>query len=155
MLGVVRKGQNEIGGPRLTIRFPSGHSKESFDNLTNPFFDTVDELGIPFQKPKNTTYYDSFFPSCWDAWGKTPFPLVTATSLPGDRLLPKSLWVDDTSFGAHWDIIIAHLEAGHHFGIYHQAPDNKQNVDNAASSTWRNAQSFPHFVARFYCGCVC
>jgi hypothetical protein len=120
----------------------SGHTKESFDNLTKPFFDTVDELGIPFQKPKNTTYYNSFFPSYWDAWGKTPFPLGTATSLPGNRLLPKSLWDNGTSFEALWDTIVAHVEAGRHFGIYHQAPGNKQNVDNAVSSAWRNAQSF-------------
>jgi hypothetical protein len=68
--------------------------------------------------------------------------LGTATSLPGNRLLPKSLWVNDTSFEALWDTIVAHVEAGWHFDIYHQAPGNKQNVDNAVSSAWRNAQSF-------------
>jgi hypothetical protein len=68
--------------------------------------------------------------------------LGTATSLPGNCLLPKSLWVNDTSFEALWDTIVAHVEAGWHFDIYHQAPGNKQNVDNAVSSAWRNAQSF-------------
>ena len=126
------------------LTYPSsiGHTKESFDNLTKPFFDTVEELGIPFQKPKNTTYYSSFFPSYWDAWGKTPFPLGTATSLPGNRLLPKSLWAAEDRFEDLWTTIKAHVEAGRHFGIYHQAPGNKQNVDNAVSSAWRNAQSF-------------
>ena len=102
----------------------------------------MEELGIPFQKPQNTTYYDSFFPSYWDAWGKTPFPLGTATSFPGNRLLPKSLWSTESNFEALWNTIVTHVEAGRHFGIYHQAPGNKQNVDNAVSSAWRNAQSF-------------
>jgi hypothetical protein len=123
----------------------TGHTRESFDNLTKPFFDTVEDLGIPFQKPKNTTYYHSFFPSYWGAWGKTPFPLGTATSLFGNRLLPKSLWSTESNFEAPWNTIVAHVEAGRHFGIYHQAPGKKQNVDNAVSSAWRNAQSF--FIA--------
>lgn len=110
--------------------------------MTKSFFDTVEELGIPFQKAKNTTYYSSFFPSYWDAWGKTPFPLGTATSLPGNRLLPKSLWANESSFETLWHRVVAHVEAGRHFGIYHQAPGNPQKVDNAVSSAWRNAQSF-------------
>jgi hypothetical protein len=63
----------------------------------------------------------------------------------GNRLLPKSLWSTESNFEAPWNTIVAHVEAGRHFGIYHQAPGKKQNVDNAVSSAWRNAQSF--FIA--------
>ncbi|KAF1852164.1 uncharacterized protein K460DRAFT_392285 [Cucurbitaria berberidis CBS 394.84] len=65
-----------------------------------------------------------------------------ATSLPGNRLVPKTMWNNPENFEVLWKTVVAHVEAGHHFGIYHQAPDNPQNVDNAVSSAWRNAQSF-------------
>lgn len=31
----------------MILCFFSGHNKESFDNVTKPFFDTVEEIGIP------------------------------------------------------------------------------------------------------------
>jgi hypothetical protein len=33
-------------------------------------------------------------------------------------------------------------EANRHFGIYYQAPGNKQNAGDTVLSAWRNAQSF-------------
>ena len=66
----------------------------------------------------------------------------TVTSLPGNRLIPKAMWTDPAKFEILWNTTVRHIEAGRHFGVYHQAPRNKQNVDNAVPSAWRNAQSF-------------
>ncbi|KAF2876295.1 hypothetical protein BDV95DRAFT_625581 [Massariosphaeria phaeospora] len=122
--------------------FAPGHTKESYNKLTKPFFDTAKELGIPFKTPQNSTYYPTFFSAYWDAWGKTPFPLGTATSLPGNRLIPKSHWTEPAKFEKMFSTLKAHVENGRHFGVYHQSPQNPQKVDNAVSSAWRNAQAF-------------
>jgi hypothetical protein len=122
--------------------FAPGHTKESFQNLTSSWMETIQELGIPFQTPQKTTYYPSFFPAYWDAWGKAPFPLGTATSLPGNRLIPRSHWTDPEKLETTWKTLRTHVENARHFGVYHQNPGNKQNVDNGVSSGWRNAQAF-------------
>lgn len=132
--------------------FAPGHTKESYRNLTKPFFDAVEGLGIPLKVAQNTTYYESFFPAYWDAWGKSSNPLGLATSLPGNRLIPKARWTDPEKFEETWKTLRTHVESGRHFGVYHQAPQNPQKVENAVSSAWRNAQSFfitssPKFAA--------
>jgi hypothetical protein len=76
------------------------------------------------------------------AWGNNNFPMGTATGLPGNRLIPKSMWTDPAKFDILWNTTVTHIEQARHFGVYHQAPGNKQNVDNAVSSAWRNCQSF-------------
>lgn len=145
---------NTNGQLTLDMRnfFAPGHTPESLENLKKPFFDTVKDLEIPFQKPKNTTYYPNYLPAYMDAWGKNAFPLGLTTSLPGNRLVPRVLWETPSSFETLWKTVVNHIEGGHHFGVYHQAPGNPQNADNAVSSAWRNAQSFfitktPNFPA--------
>ncbi|KAF2272840.1 FAD/FMN-containing isoamyl alcohol oxidase-like protein MreA [Westerdykella ornata] len=122
--------------------FAPGYTKEAFQNLTSSWMQTIQELGIPFQVPQKTNYYPSFFPAYWDAWGKSAFPLGTATSLPGNRLIPKSHWTDPKKLETTWQTLRTHVESGRHFGVYHQSPGNKQNVDNSVSSAWRAAQAF-------------
>lgn len=127
---------------RMTSWFAPGHTKESFANLSKPFFDKVEELGVPYQSPLNTTYYESFFPAYWDAWGKNGFPLGLATSLPGNRLIPKSHWTDRDKLETTWTQLRTHIENARHFVCYFQSPQNPQNVDNAVSSAWRHTQVF-------------
>jgi hypothetical protein len=131
---------------QLTLRmrsfFAPGHTVESYKNLTKPWFDRISELGIPFIAPHNTTYYTSFFPAYWDAWGKTAQPMGLATSLPGNRLIPKGRWADPAKFNLTFEKLMDHVNNGRHFGCYHQAPKNPQNVDNAVSSAWRSTQAF-------------
>ncbi|KAF2019530.1 FAD-binding domain-containing protein [Aaosphaeria arxii CBS 175.79] len=131
---------------QLTLRmrsfFVPGHTIESYNNLTKPLFDRINELGIPFKAPHNSTHYDSFFPAYWDAWGSTAQPMGSAQSLPGNRLIPKANWDDPVKFNLTFDTLMKHVNNARHFGCYHQAPKNPQNVDNAVSSAWRHAQSF-------------
>lgn len=131
---------------QLTLRmrsfFAPGHTLESYRNLTRPLFDRIDELGIPYIAPHNSTYYTSFFPAYWDAWGKTAQPMGKASSLPGNRIIPKGHWTDPRKFNLTFSRLMDHVNNGRHFGCYHQAPKNPQNVDNAVSSAWRNAQAF-------------
>ena len=122
--------------------FAPTHTPESLDNLTKPFFDAVEKYGVPFQKAKNTTYSPTFLPAYMNAWGRNDFILGLANSLPGNRLLPRSMWNNSDNFEVLWKTVVTHIEAGRHFGVYHQAPGNPQNVDNAVSSAWRNCQSF-------------
>lgn len=148
---------NTNGQLTLDMRnfFAPGHTPESYSALTKPFFYAVEEYGLPFQKPLNNTYYSTFLPAYMDAWGKNDFPLGLATSLPGNRLVPKTMWNSSDNFEVLWKTVVAHVEAGRHFGVYHQAPGNPQGVDNAVSSAWRNAQSFfitksPNFAENAY-----
>jgi len=127
---------------RMSSWFAPGHTKESFANLSKPFFDKVDELGVPYQTPKNTTYYDTFFPAYWDAWGKNNFPLGISTSLPGNRLIPRSHWTDKAKLETTWKQVRDHIGNARHFVAYFQAPQNPQKVENAVSPAWRNAQAF-------------
>lgn len=122
--------------------FAPTHTEESLAVLLEPFFDAVKRLGIPFTKPKSSTYHKTFLPAYMQAWGGNDFPMGTATGLPGNRLIPKVMWTDPAKFEILWNMTVTHIEAGRHFGVYHQAPGNKQNADNAVSSAWRNAQSF-------------
>lgn len=74
--------------------FAPGHTKESYQKLTKPWFHAVKDLGIPFKTLQNTTYYPTYFEAYMDAWGKNSFPMGTATSLPvarfWDRTIPGS-----------------------------------------------------------------
>ncbi|KAF2727126.1 FAD-binding domain-containing protein [Polyplosphaeria fusca] len=126
--------------------FAPGHTMESFRNLTKPWFDAIKIEGIPFAVPEKAGYYESFLPAYMEAWGRNEFPMGTATSLPGNRLLPKSLWTSAENFNATWNMLRTHIEKGRHFGGYHQAPKNPLKADNAVSSAWRNTQSF--FITR-------
>ena len=76
------------------------------------------------------------------AWGTNNFPMGTATSLPDNRLIPRTIWTDSAALESLWNTTILHIEAGRHFGVYHQAPSNKQYANNAVSSAWRSAQMF-------------
>jgi hypothetical protein len=140
----------------LTLRmrsfFAPGHTLASYRKLTKPLFDLVNELKVPFIAPHNSTYYNSFFPAYWDAWGKTPQPMGSASSLPGNRLIPKGHWTDPAKFNLTFQTLMNHVNSGRHFGCYHQAPGNPQKVDNSVSSAWRAAQAFfitgsPRFTA--------
>lgn len=135
---------NTSGQLTFTMRswFAPNHTKESFANLSKPFFDKVEQLGIPYLSSVNTTYYDGYFPAYWDAWGKNFFPMGVATSLPGNRLIPKSNWMDPAKLKATWNLVRTHISNARHFVAYFQAPQNPQNADNAVSSAWRNAQAF-------------
>ncbi|KAF2005163.1 FAD/FMN-containing isoamyl alcohol oxidase-like protein MreA [Amniculicola lignicola CBS 123094] len=135
---------NRGGQLSLDMRafFAPGHTPESLNKLLKPWFDLVNDLGIPFATPPNTTHYDTFFPAYWATWGQVPFPLGTSTSLPGNRLIPRSFFTDGAKLNATFNQVKAHVLSGRHFVCYHQAPGNPTGADNAVSSAWRNAQAF-------------
>jgi hypothetical protein len=120
------------------------HTKDSFEKLSKPFWDKVEELGVPYQEARNTTYYDSYFPAYWDAWGDEThtWGIGTAASLPGNRLIPKSHWTNSTKLEATWTLFRTHVTKGFRVVGYFQAPQNPQKADNAVSSGWRNTQVF-------------
>lgn len=122
--------------------FAPGHTPDSLAKLMSSWMQTIKELGVPFKTPQKTTYFRSYLPAYMAAWGQTAFPIGTATSLSGNRLIPKSHWTDPAKLEITWKTLVNHVEAARHFGIYHQNPGNRQNANNSVSTAWRNAQSF-------------
>ncbi|ORY16065.1 hypothetical protein BCR34DRAFT_622478 [Clohesyomyces aquaticus] len=122
--------------------FSPGHTPSSFQNLTQPRFNTIRDFGIPFLKLQNTMYYESFYPAYMDAWGNNNWRLGTATSLPGNRLIARLHVTNPPKLNATFALLRQHVESGKHLVGHHQAPQNPQNVDNGVSSAWRNTQAF-------------
>ncbi|KAF1961412.1 FAD binding domain-containing protein [Byssothecium circinans] len=135
---------NISGEMSLSMRswFAPSHTKESFASLSQPFFNKVEELGIPYQSALNITYFDHYFDAYWAAWGEIAWPLGLSTSLPGNRLIPRSNWENEAKLDATWKQVRTHLEHGRRMVAYFQAPQNRQNVDNGVASAWRHTQAF-------------
>jgi hypothetical protein len=137
---------NSTQGHRLSMApfFAPNHTIESFNHLVKPWFDRLNELGIYFTT--NTTYYDAYLPAYVDNFGMKPTlgkdTVGRYTSIPGNRLFPRSNWEDPAKFNATFDAIQKHGAAGHIILGYHQAPQNRLNVENAVSSAWRNVIAF-------------
>jgi hypothetical protein len=121
--------------------FAPDHTIESFEKLVKPWFDRLDELGIDFTS--NTTYYNDFLSAYNDDPGimgalQGKDHVGGVISVPGNRLLPRTNLEDPEKFNATFDVIQSHGSAGHPLFGFHQAPQNRLNIDNAVSSAWRN-----------------
>ncbi|OAL49332.1 FAD-binding domain-containing protein [Pyrenochaeta sp. DS3sAY3a] len=123
---------------QMTPFWAPGHTLASFDALVAPWFAHLRDLGIPFT-PK-TTRYDAFYPAYHESWGNET--IGTAGVLPGNRIFPRSNWEDPQKFERMFAAIKAHSLSGRLLGGYHQAPQNRLNVDNAVSSAFRHTLSF-------------
>jgi len=114
-----------------------GHTIESSNALLEPWFTHLRGLGI--QVTPKTTLYDSFYSAYNDNWGNDT--VGGSTGLPGNRIFPRGNWEDPEKFERMFTAIKNQSMTGHTIGGYHQAPQNRLNVDNAVSSAWRHALS--------------
>lgn len=125
--------------------FAPNHTLQSFNQLVKPWFDDLGELGIAIAP--NTTYYDDFLPAYNDNFGikdvrQGKDAVGGVSTMPGNRLLPRSNWEDPVKFNATFEVLQEHGEAGRVIYGYHQAPRNRLGVDNSVSSAWRKAIAF-------------
>ncbi|CAI6341901.1 unnamed protein product [Periconia digitata] len=118
--------------------FAPNHTVESFNQLVKPWFDHLTKLGIPVTP--TTELHDSFYPAYNVAWGNDGVGGLNA--IPGNRLFPRGRWEDPEKFEETWGAIRAHMMRGKSLGGYHQAPQNRLNVDNAVSSAFRHVINF-------------
>ncbi|KAF2832279.1 FAD-binding domain-containing protein [Ophiobolus disseminans] len=114
-----------------------GHTIETSNKLLAPLFTHLRSLGI--QVNPKTTLYDSFYAAYKENWGNET--VGYSTGLPGNRLFPRSNWEDPVKFERMYAAIKKQSMGGQTVGGYHQAPQNRLNVDNAVSSAWRHALS--------------
>lgn len=122
--------------------FAPNYTVDEFEELMEPWYEKLDDLGI-FIKP--TAKFHETYHSAWlDTWGQN-VGLNTVggrTSLPGNRLFPRSNFEDPEKFEETFAVLRAHLENGRMIIGYHQAPRNRANVDNGVSSAFRNVVAF-------------
>lgn len=114
-----------------------GHTIESTNALLAPFIKRLRSLGITVTP--QTTAYDSFYSAYDVIWGHET--VGASTGLPGNRIFPRSIWKDTDKFERMFVTIKNQSMNGQTIGGYHQAPQNRLNVDNAVSSAWRHALS--------------
>lgn len=123
---------------RMQPFFAPNHTIESFNELTQPFFEDLAALGINLTP--NTTFYDNYYSANDGSWGEQ---LMGATWIrQGSRLFPKSLWETEAKFDNFVSTVKQTiLDFGTVFG-FHLAPGNPMKVDNAVNPAWRNTQVF-------------
>lgn len=115
-----------------------GHTLESFNALIAPWFNYLRSLGINFTP--RTRLHDSFYPAYHENWGNET--IGSSTGLPGNRIFPASNWDEGEKFERMFTAIRNTSENGGRIVGYHQAPQNRLNVDNAVSSAFRHTLSF-------------
>tara|TARA_R110002003_G_scaffold110_5_gene9288 strand:- start:988 stop:2451 length:1464 start_codon:yes stop_codon:yes gene_type:complete len=128
---------------QMTPFWAPNHTISSFNTLIAPWFDHLRNLGIQFT-PK-TTLHDSFYPAYHNSWGNET--VGSSTGLPGNRIFPRGNWEDPAKFERMFAAIKKHSINGRTIVGYHQAPQNRLNVDNAVSSAFRHTLSFLIAVA--------
>jgi len=82
---------------------------------------------------------NSFYPAYDQSWGNES--VGSSRGLPGNRIFPRGNWEDPVKFERMFATIRNASMSGRSTGGYHQAPQNRLNVDNAVSSAWRHALS--------------
>lgn len=121
--------------------FAPNHTIESFNALVKPWFDKLQELGIPFTP--NTTYHDAYYPAYASTWGSNVLLNGAGRiAIAGNRLLPRGNWEDPAKFNATFDVVRKHCELGRALRGYHQAPRNRAYAENAVSSAFRHVICF-------------
>jgi hypothetical protein len=123
---------------RMMPFWAPGHTLESFNKLLTPWFEYLRNLGVHFVP--RTKLHESFYPAYNDNWGNET--VGAATGLPGNRIFPRENWEDPAKFERMFAAIKNHSMSGRTLGGYHQAPQNRLNVDNAVSSAFRHTLSF-------------
>ncbi|GFF31483.1 6-hydroxy-D-nicotine oxidase [Aspergillus udagawae] len=102
--------------------FAVNHTVAEFNSLMRPWYDQLEELGIPYTP--NSTYYDSFY----DAW-QTGFPLETvasSTMVTGSRLFPRANWENTALLNTTFETLKSTVEAGYPllaFNLKAELPD--------------------------------
>lgn len=120
--------------------FAPNHTVGQFNALAAPWFDRLGQLGITLVPV--TEHYDDFYSSYQATWGVQNHKVGAWKSRPGNRLFPRSNWEDPAKLNASFEAFKEASEAGHFVLGYHQAPQNRANVDNAVNSAWRNVIAF-------------
>jgi hypothetical protein len=123
---------------RMMPFWAPGHTIESFNKLVVPWFDHLRSLGIQFTP--ETILHDSFYPAYNDNWGNET--IGSSSVLPGNRIFPRINWEDPVKFERMFAAIKNTSMSGRRVGGYHQAPQNRLNVNNAVSSAFRHTLSF-------------
>lgn len=123
---------------QMTPFFAPNHTIDSFNKLTQPFFDELKSLNISVTP--NTTFHEDFYSANKGAWGQDTLGVTFIRQ--ATRLFPKSLWESQESFNGFYNTIKDTVMKGHTVGGYHMAPGNPFKVDNAVNTAWRTTQSF-------------
>lgn len=122
--------------------FAPNYTVDEFEELMEPWYEKLEDLGISVDP---TTKFHETYHSAWaETWGQD-VGLNTVggrTSLPGNRLFPRSNFEDPGKFAETFAVLRAHLAGGNMILGYHQAPRNRANVDNGVSSAFRNVVAF-------------
>jgi len=122
----------------MALFFAPNHTIESFNNLTEPFFDELKALNISMTP--NTTFYEDFYSANKGSWGADTMGRTNIRQ--ATRLLPKSIWETPEKYTSFYETIRSTVMSGATVGGYHMAPSNPFNVDNAVNEAWRSTQSF-------------
>ncbi|KAF2753067.1 hypothetical protein EJ05DRAFT_490472 [Pseudovirgaria hyperparasitica] len=118
--------------------FAPDYTPTQFTALVDPWFAQLRRLNVPFTP--NTTYYEDFY-SAYDANFGDDNPIGSTTVMPGNRLFPRSNFVDKIKFAATFDAVRKNVEAGYLTIGFAMAPGNPLRQDNAVSSAFRQAVS--------------
>ncbi|KAL1980807.1 hypothetical protein VTN96DRAFT_3502 [Rasamsonia emersonii] len=114
--------------------FAVNHTVEQYNALLQPWFDTLDSLGVSYAP--STTFYDNFY-DAWDAG----FPLETVGSvdmMTGSRLFPRANFVNETLLNITFNVHRQTLEAGYPILAFQMKADLPADATpNAANPAFR------------------
>ncbi|KAF2260357.1 hypothetical protein CC78DRAFT_584918 [Lojkania enalia] len=88
--------------------FVPNHTISSFDALSKPWFDAVKALGIIWTSTSNTMFFESYYPAYMSNWGMRNFPVGTVQTMAGNRLLPRSHFLDPPKLNATLEVLKQH-----------------------------------------------
>lgn len=112
---------------------------EQYNTLTEPWTAKLTQLGIPFAP--NVTYWDDFYEAYDNNFGDDN-PIGSTTTMPGNRLFPRSHFLETAKLDATFAAVRQSVEDGFMIIAFAmvlgaQTPE----VDNAVSSHFRDAIS--------------
>ncbi|KAK5994153.1 VAO-type flavoprotein oxidase [Cladobotryum mycophilum] len=111
-----------------------------YHEVTEPFFDRLTELGIPFKNvPKN---YATVHPALKEAWPADIDHIGTMYGSWATRLFPTEIWNDPAGFNSSFDAVRKVAEAGYPIAAWQIAPGNPSQANNAVNPAFRHARAF-------------
>lgn len=135
--GAVTGGDSSFS---MTPFYAPNRTIEEFNKITKPWFDRLDELGIPFTA--DTKHHDDFLSSYDATFGTQEYGIGGSNGVPGVRLVPRANWESDEKRTATFNVVKDIVDNFGMIGGYHQAPKNPDKILNAVNPAFRNEASF-------------
>ncbi|KAK2758227.1 hypothetical protein FQN54_004071 [Arachnomyces sp. PD_36] len=124
----------------ITPFYAPNHTLSTFKEVIKPWFDVLDKLGIDYTA--ETVEHETFKSSYDSTFGLQDYRVGAYSSVPGNRLIPKSNWDTEEKRAYTFGVVRDIVDKYGGIGGYHQSPRNPEKIQNAVNPAFRKEASF-------------